>query len=156
MEFIKEKYKLTLEQDYEGIDIHLFDLEDNSTLLLHLKLKPLNEIDTEFDDKTVIRDIPRDLFKEGDYFQSSVSKFSKVDKYKNVSLLSVIHDMLIENRSQFTYLKRIFSSSLHTYAEEVFMTEAAKDFWFLQMNKKPHIPVSYFKEDRRFLITINQ
>lgn len=156
MEFIKDNYKLTLDQDYEGIDIYLFDIEDDSIPLIFLKLKPLNEVDTEFDDKTVIRDIPRDLFNIGDYFQSSVSKFNKTDKYKNVSLLSTIHDILIENRNEFTYIKRLFSSSLKNYQEEVFMTESAKDFWFLQMNKKPNIPVSYFKEDRRFLITINQ
>lgn len=157
MEFIKEEYKLTLEKDYEGeININLFNGDVDSTPLMYLKLKPLSEIDTEFDDQGVIRDIPRDLFNEGDYFQSSVTKYNKTDKYKNISLLALIHDFLLENNTEFIYLKRLFSSSLKNYQEEVFMTEEAKNFWFLQMNKKPNIPISYFKKDRRFLITINQ
>ena len=155
MEFIKDNYKLTLEQDYEGIDIYLFDLEDDSIPLIYLKLKPLNDIDTELDDKTVIRDIPRNLKTEGDFYQSSVNKYNKTDKYKKISLLAIIHDILLENHHQILFLKQIFSSSLCNYKEEVFTTEDAKDFWFMQMNKKPNLPVNYFKKNRRFVLKIN-
>lgn len=154
MEFKKDNYRLTLVQDYEGVNIYLFEIY-NINPLLFLNLKPLDEIDTENDDKTITRDIPRKIFSKGDFFQSSVSKFDKTDKYKHISLLSVTHEILLENKDELNFLKRIFSSSLLNYKEEVFITEEAKDFWFLQMNKKPEIPISYFKTDRRFLLKIN-
>lgn len=151
MEFIRDNYRLTLEQDYEGIDIYLFDIEDNSTPLIFLKLKPLNYIDTEFDDKTVIRDIPRHLFSEGDFYQSSVQKYHQT----KLSLLSIIHEMLIDNRDKIDFIKNIFSTSLNNYDEETFITDAAINFWDKQLEKVTKLPVTFFDEDKRYKLKIN-
>ncbi|WP_439554043.1 hypothetical protein [Flavobacterium macrobrachii] len=156
MVFIRDNYKLTLEQDYEGIDIYLFDIEDDSTPLIFLKLKPLNDIDTDFDDKTVIRDIPRHLFLVGDFYQSSVAKYNNTVTYKKISLLSIIHEILLENRAKLNFLNNIYSTSLNNYKEDDFITIDAKNFWNKQLEKAPKLPISFFQEDKRYKLTINE
>lgn len=156
MEFIKNNYRLTFVQDYEGIDINLFELNDieKSNPLIYLNLKPLNEIDTDFDDKDTIRDIPRNLFNKYDFYQSSVTKYAQND-YLNKSLLSIIHDILLENKEALPMINRIFSSSLNLYKEETFFSPYAINFWNIQLSKSNEIPVSYLKKDKRYMLKIN-
>lgn len=156
MEFIKDNYRLTLKKDYDGIDINLHELIDleNSNPLIYLNLKPLNEIDTQFDDATITRDIPRNLFIEGDYYQSSVTKYAK-DIYLDKSLLSIIHIIIIENKQSLPLIKSIYSSSLNFYKEEIFISPNAIHFWNIQLSKSNEIPISYYKKDKRYLLKIN-
>ena len=53
-------------------------------------------------------------------------------------------------------MKNIFSSSLKNYKEEIHMTDYAKGFWILQLNKKPDLPINYYNEDKRFVLKINE
>jgi hypothetical protein len=154
MEFIEDDYRLKLEQDYEGIDIYLYEANDLNPLLF-LNLKPLNQIDIELDDKTVIRDIPRDFFAEGDFFQGSVAKYNKSDKYKKISLLSIVHDILLENKDALHFIKNIFSTSLNNYKEEDFITVDAVQFWNKQLEKATTIPSSFYEDDQRYKLKIN-
>lgn len=156
MEFIKNNYRLKLENDYDGIDINLFELNDmqNSTPLIYLNLKPLNKINTDFDDKVTIRDIPRNLFNKGDFYQSSVTKYAQ-NIYLNRSLLSIIHDIIIDNKQSLPMIKRIFSSSFNLYKEENFFSPHAINFWNIQLSKNDTIPISYFKEDKRYVLTLS-
>lgn len=155
MEFEKNNYRLIIEKDYEEIDIYLFDIQDVSKPLIFLKLKPLNQIDTALDDKTVVRDIPRNLFSEGDFYQSSVTKYNKTVAYKKISLLSTVHEILLEKRTNLSFLNNIFSTSLNNYIEDDFITIDAKNFWDKQLKKAPNIPISFFEEDNRYKLTIN-
>ncbi|MEO0037502.1 MAG: hypothetical protein RIQ59_713 [Bacteroidota bacterium] len=156
MEFIKNNYRLTFKIDYEGIDIYLFELNDieKSTPLIYLNLKPLNKINTDIDDKNTIRDIPRKLFDKGDFYQSSVVKYAQ-NNYLKTSLLSIIHDIIIDNKQSFPIIKRIFSSSLNLYKEENFFSPHAINFWNIQLSKNHTISISYFKEDKRYVLTLN-
>lgn len=151
MEFKKDNYKLTLEQGEDGIDINLYNLESNTFSLISLSIKPLHQIDTSFDDKTVIRDIPRELFSSGDFYQSSVYKHHQT----KLSLLSIIHEMIVENRDKIDFIKNIFSTSLNNYNEETFITFAAINFWDKQLEKAPNLPVTFFEEDQRYKLKIN-
>ena len=156
MEFIKDNYRLTFLEDFEGIHINLLELNDIEKLapLIYLNLKPLNEIETDFDDKNTVRDIPRNLFKEGDFYQSSVTKYAQ-NIYLNTSLLSIIHDTLLENKESLPMIKRIYSSSLNLYKEETFLSPHAINFWNIQLSKSNEIPVFYFKDDKRYVLKIN-
>ncbi len=156
MEFIKNNYRLIFEIDYEGIDINLFELNDikKSRPLIYLNLKPLNKINTDFDDKKTIRDIPRNLFNKGDFYQSSVTKYAQ-NTYLKISLLSIIHEIIIDNKESLPMIKRIFSSSLNLYKEENFFTPNAINFWNIQLEKNDTIPISYFKKDKRYVLTLN-
>lgn len=146
---------MILQQDNEGITISLCSQDDKCIPLIFLSLKKLNQIDTDFDEKDSIRDIPRNLFSEGDYYQSSVTKYTKDNSFENVSLLSIIHQILIDHKKDLLFIKSIFSSSLNYYQEEVFFHPKAIHFWNMQLNKSNDIPVSYFKEDKRYMLRIN-
>ncbi len=145
-----------IEFDYDGIDINLFELNDmqNSTPLIYLNSKPLNKINTDFDNKVTIRDIPRNLFNKGDFYQSSVTKYAQ-NIYLKLSLLSIIHDIIIDNKQSLPMIKRIFSSSFNLYKEEIFFSPHAINFWNIQLSKNDIIPISYFKEDKRYVLTLN-
>lgn len=155
MEFIKNNYRLIFDIDYEEIDIFLYELNDieKSTPLMYLKLKPLNKINTDFDDKVTIREIPRILFNKGDFYQSSVAKYAQ-NIYLKTSLLSIIHNIIIDNKDSLPMIKRIFSSSLNLYEEETFFSPHAINFWNIQLNKNDTIPISYFKEDKRYVLIL--
>lgn len=156
MEFIKENYRLTVEEDSEGFDINLYQINDAVSPLIYLNLKPLNTIDTEFDDKLQVRDIPRQLFNDGDYYQSSVTKYNKSEPFKKISLLDIVHTILLENKAGLKNIKRIFSSSLNCYQEENFITEDAKRFWEKQFAKHPNVPIYYFEDDKRYYLLLKQ
>ncbi len=155
MEFLSTDYKLILEPNDENININLYKLNDlkNSNLLIYLKLSPLHEINTDDDDKDTVRDIPRDLFIEGDYYQSATTRYAPRN---NVSLLNVIHNILIENNAQLPFINNIFSSSLNEYEEENFFSDPAKNFWIKQLEKSKILPISFFEEDQRYKIIINE
>lgn len=156
MEFIKENYRLTVEEDNEGFDIYLYHIDDQVSPLIYLNIKPLCVIDTELDDKLQVRDIPRYLFNEGDYYQSSVTKHNRLEPFNRISLLNIIHFMLLENKTSLKSLKRIFSTSLNGYQEETFITENAKRFWEKQFAKFPNFPVFYFEDDKRYFLQLNE
>ena len=155
MEFINGNYRLTFEEDYEGIDINLYQLSDANSPLLYLNLKPLYEINTEYDDRLQVRDIPRYLFKDGDYYQSNVIKYNNSVQFFKISLLNVTQNILFENRTQFEKIKRIFSSSLNCYREETFISINAKSFWEKQFAKSPSFPIFYFEADKRYFLRLN-
>lgn len=156
MEFIKENYRLTVEEDSEGFDINLYQINDAVSPLIYLNLKPLNAIDTEYDDKLQVRDIPRQLFNDGDYYQSSATKYNKSEPFKKTSLLDIVHTILVENKAALKNIKRIFSSSLNCYQEENFITEDAKRFWEKQFAKHPNFPIYYFEDDKRYYLLLEQ
>ena len=156
VQFVDYTQSFKIEFDYDGIDINLFELNDmqNSTPLIYLNSKPLNKINTDFDNKVTIRDIPRNLFNKGDFYQSSVTKYAQ-NIYLKLSLLSIIHDIIIDNKQSLPMIKRIFSSSFNLYKEEIFFSPHAINFWNIQLSKNDIIPISYFKEDKRYVLTLN-
>ena len=155
MDFIYEIYTLRIEKDIECFKIYLFISVDLTNPLLYLHLKQLNEIDTGFDDKYEVRDIPRTIFKEGDFYQSNVTKHTKSETFGKTSLLAIVHHILLLNRDEINSLKRIYSTSLNNYKEENFITVDAIRFWEKQLEKAPLLPVNFYAEDKRYFIVIN-
>jgi hypothetical protein len=156
MEFTSDIYTLRVEEENNEYSINLYQTSDLISPLLYLNLKPLNEINTEFDDKLQVRDIPRNQFGEGDFYQSSVTKYDKSEMFRRISLLSISHDILLQNRNQLLRIKRIFSSSLNRYKEEIFFTDLAVNFWNIQLSKSQQLPVFYFQNDKRYFLLLNQ
>lgn len=153
MDFIYDIYTLRIDEDEnenDGFNINLYNSNDLLTTLIYLKLKPLWPIDTSLDDKGVVRDIPRNVFSKGEYYQASTTRHTNAEQYKGLSLLSIIHDAILEHTESIPEIVAIYSSSSNGYEEENFFTTNAKEFWEKQLEKAPGFPVNLFKEDNRY------
>lgn len=157
MEFTYDNFILRIEDDMsDGMNVNLFLSTELNSPLLYLKLSPLSEVNTELDSRDQVRDIPRHLFQKGDFYQSSVHRYASLETFLQISLLATVHDILIANRNEVKDIKRIFSSSLNRYTEETFFTDNAINFWNMQLAKSGRLPVSYFKDDKRYFLTLNK
>jgi len=157
MDFIYDIYTVRIDEDEdEGFDINLYNSDDLLNTLIYLKLKPLWQIDTSLDDKGVVRDIPRYLFNKDDYYQASTTRHTKAEQYNGLSLLSIIHNAILENTESIPEIGGVYSSSLNGYIEEGFITPKAEEFWKKQLQKAPVFPVVFFEEDNRYKFNLKK
>src|SRR5207249_6273474 len=128
------QYTLQINEEFGEFNLNLYESSDMTSPLISLTLKPL----WITEDENEPYETYRSFFKPGDYYQAAVVKHTNSENYRNASLLSLMHDIIIENSQRIPDLKNVYSSSLNRYEEESFFTYPAIHFWIKQLGKAPN------------------
>lgn len=133
-------YRFQIERDRSEITIWIIDPSMNhSQPVFDYKLKNLNGIES---------------FIEGDYYQDGMNKETLVKVDEKKSYAALIHNFLLNNLERLPEIINIYSSPLFSKSSNVYMTPPTINFWCIQMNKKPDIPVFYIGELKRFKLQL--
>lgn len=113
---------------------------EHEFFVFHLKLKKL---------------AVNEIYVEGDYYQDTMNKETMVKVDKKISYAALAHEFFIANSASFLHIKNIYSSPLYRNELNKYMSYQTINFWSLQMNKKPDLPVFYIQEIKRFKLQLN-
>jgi len=149
-----QEFTLNWDDDFGKINFNLTE-QNGSEILIDLTLAPLWDVDQE-EERGKVYDIPRNLFEEGDYYQSSTRRHTQDARFSGRSLLSLMHEIIRLNAETFPGIKNIYSTSGNNYQEEDFFTADRNRFWEKQMEKSAEIPVSFEALDNRYRLRISR
>ncbi|MDB5024557.1 MAG: hypothetical protein JWP78_2312 [Mucilaginibacter sp.] len=148
-----QEFILNWDNNIGEIDFNL-TAKDSNEMLIDLKLAPLWDTEEE-KERGQVYDIPRHLFREGDYYQAATQRHTAGGRFPNRSLLATIHEIILSHSGSLSEIRNIYSASDHHYQEEVFITAQRNGFWAKQLAKAGEIPVSYEEMDNRYKLVIN-